>query len=270
MLQSVLLPDNIPQAMAFLHRFIDDSSADPGVRLQTGMAYVHLAGLYNRQGQGAQAIAAWERSIAVFEGLVAQFPEDHIYWIELGQSQNILGQYLYANNEHALAREQFGRALDDYRQALRLDEDAKIFNLLAWFRATCPDVEFRDPQLAVAAAERAVQLAPDSRGAWNTLGVAHCRAENWAKSLVALEKSMALNNGGDSFDWFFVSMVHWHLGHKSEARGWYDKAVSSMEENPPKGAESFRFRAEAAQLLGVAIQQNVPHAELERKKPSLP
>jgi len=85
----------------------------------------------------------------------------------------------------------------------------------------------------------------------NTLGVAHCRAGNWDKAIETLNRSSELRNGGDSFDWFFLAMAHWQLAHKDEARQWYGKAVDWMEKNKPDDEALCRFRAEAAELLGV-------------------
>jgi hypothetical protein len=48
---------------------------------------------------------------------------------------------------------------------------------------------------------------------------------------------------------FFLAMAHWQLGHKTEARQWYDRAVQWMEKNKPKDDELRRFRAEAAKLF---------------------
>ena len=62
---------------------------------------------------------------------------------------------------------------------------------------------------------------------------------------------MELRNGGDSFDWFFLAMAHWRLGEKDKAREWYDRAVRWMDKNPSKNEELRRFRAEAAELLGL-------------------
>ena len=69
------------------------------------------------------------------------------------------------------------------------------------------------------------QLAPDSGGLWNTLGVAHYRAGDWNAAQAALEKSITLRKEGDAFDWFFLAMAHWQLKNQDEARKWYDKAV---------------------------------------------
>ena len=89
------------------------------------------------------------------------------------------------------------------------------------------------------------------RSYWNTLGVAHYRASDWKSAIAALEKSIKLRQGGDSFDWFFLAMAHWKLGEKEEARKWYDRAVTWMDKNSPNDEELRRFREEAAKLLKV-------------------
>ena len=82
--------------------------------------------------------------------------------------------------------------------------------------------------------------------------MAQYRAGEWQAAIEALEKSMELRKGGDAVDWFFLAMAHWQLGHKDEARKWYDKAVEWMDKNQPKNEELLRFRAEAAELLGIS------------------
>jgi hypothetical protein len=70
---------------------------------------------------------------------------------------------------------------------------------------------------------------------------------------------MELQKGNlESFDTFFLAMAHWQQGEKVEARHWYDRAVRWMEKNKqllentkPHQAELRRFRAEAAELLGI-------------------
>jgi hypothetical protein len=55
-----------------------------------------------------------------------------------------------------------------------------------------------------------------------------------------------------SYNAFFLAMAHWRLGEKAEARGWYDQGVQWMDKQQPQNEELRRFRAEAAQLLGLA------------------
>ena len=69
-----------------------------------------------------------------------------------------------------------------------------------------------------------------------------------------LDKSQ--KDGGNSWQWFFLAMAHWQLGEKDEARQWYDQAVEWMEQKQPDNDELRRFRAEAAELLGISEQPN--------------
>jgi hypothetical protein len=62
---------------------------------------------------------------------------------------------------------------------------------------------------------------------------------------------MELRKGGDSFDWFFLAMGHCQLDQNEEARKWYDQAVAWMDKHQPQNEELRRFRAEAAELLGI-------------------
>ncbi|MCZ6796297.1 MAG: tetratricopeptide repeat protein, partial [Planctomycetota bacterium] len=127
---------------------------------------------------------------------------------------------------------------------------------------TCPDPQLRNGPGAVDLAQKAVDQAPAEGNYWNTLGVAHCRVEDWEPAVTALEKSMELRGGGDSVDWFFLAMAKWNLGEKEEARKSYDQAVEWMETKQPDDKELAGFRAEAAALLGVGDRP----AEGERKR----
>ena len=79
--------------------------------------------------------------------------------------------------------------------------DSDCRNDLAWFLATCAHVQFRDPSEAVKLAQKDVELAPANGGLWNTLEAAHYSAGSWKEAVSALEKSVQLCNGGDSYDW---------------------------------------------------------------------
>jgi tetratricopeptide (TPR) repeat protein len=143
-------------------------------------------------------------------------------------------------------------AIAAYREAVRLNPKVAAFhNTLAWLLATCPNPKLRDHPQAVQSAKRAVRLWPGNGTFWNTLGVALYRTGTWKEAVAALEKSMALSKGGNSFDWFVLAMAYRQLGEKQKARRWYDEAVQWMEKNQPKDEELRRFRREAAELLRV-------------------
>jgi serine/threonine protein kinase/WD40 repeat protein len=178
------------------------------------------------------------------------------------------------------ARKHFGRgqghfgakrwteAVAEYSTALELCPDyAAAANDLAWLLAACPQKELLDAPRAVALAQQAVRLEPqivaysNTPGAysttlanyWNTLGVAHYRAENWQEAIAALNKAEELAPGKYSaWNVFFLAMAHWQIGEKEQARKEYRQAAAWMEKNQPRNEELRRFRAEAAELLGVA------------------
>src|SRR5262249_33057360 len=91
----------------------------------------------------------------------------------------------------------------------------------------------------------------------NTLGVAQYRRGNWAAAIEALTKSMELyaatpeEERWEAASTYFLAMAHWQLGHRDEARPWYDRAVRWMEKYKPHDEELHRFRAEAKALLGL-------------------
>jgi len=82
------------------------------------------------------------------------------------------------------------------------------------------------------------------------LGWIEYRAGNWQLSIESLEKSCKLQKGGtgDEYQWIFLAMAQWQLGHKDEARKWYKQSIQSVK-IWPKNLRS--VRAEAEELLCV-------------------
>jgi tetratricopeptide (TPR) repeat protein len=128
---------------------------------------------------------------------------------------------------------------------------SRALNNLGWLLATCSDARFRDPVQALSVARRAVALAPDEGTYWNTLGVTHYRVGQWDEAMKALDRAMELRGQGDSFDWYFVAMIQSRKGRVTEAREWYDRAATWNEKRAEGDEELYRFRVEAAELLGL-------------------
>jgi serine/threonine protein kinase len=118
-------------------------------------------------------------------------------------------------------------------------------NGLAWELATSPEEALRDPAEAVRLAGAVVRHNPRDVVTWNTLGIAHYRAGEWAKALEALDHSLAVRGGGDPYDWLFGGLALERLGRSREARCWYIRSVAWMERHPSKEPTLRRFRAEA-------------------------
>ncbi len=206
--------------------------------------YYALARLLGRKGRLAEAESAYDRAIKLGDKLVAQFPD-------APARNDVIRAYLEFA-ELQLARSRPDAAKEFYAKALQLDPaKPTLLNELAWRLATSPVEQFRDPTWAVEYARKAVELAPQDGNNWNTLGVAFYSAGEWKSAIESLEKSTQLRKGGDSWDFLFLAMAHWQLGHKDEARKRYDQAADWMKKNPSQYAELLRFRAEAAGILGI-------------------
>ena len=130
-------------------------------------------------------------------------------------------------------------------------------NTVAWFCLLSPDsgVDLaRVVQVAEQALTRKDSHSPPTyrHDVLNTLGVALYRAGRYQEAVARLGESMQAHaNGGDPDDWLFLAMAHWKLGHPSDARLWYARAVEWMEKNASKNQDRRRFQAEAAALIGI-------------------
>jgi len=171
--------------------------------------------------------------------------------LDLGDlEQERLAQNHFTQGQKHTTAKKWQEAVAELSKAIELSPDHVLaYNNLAWLLATCPDPKFRDASRTVELAKKAVELAPNEVYLWNTLGAAHYRAGDWLAAKTALEKSMELRSGGDSFDWFFLAMVYWQLDNQQEARNWRDKAVAWMDSNANDNEELRRFRTEAEQLF---------------------
>jgi tetratricopeptide (TPR) repeat protein len=197
---------------------------------------------YNR-GNAYLRFGEWDKAVADYSRAIELAPNYAFAWYTRGLAYSKSGQW--------------DKAVADFSRAIELaPKDARNHNALAWLLATCPDEKRRDPDRAVELAKKAVLLAPQAGGFWNTLGAAHYRAGDWKAAAAALEKSMELQKGGDASDWLFLAMAHEKLGRHDEARKYYDRAVEWMEKNKDalaknktQAEELSRFRSEAEELL---------------------
>jgi tetratricopeptide (TPR) repeat protein len=123
------------------------------------------------------------------------------------------------------------------------------YNDLAWLLLTTSDWGQHNVSRAILLAEKAVERAPECGTYWNTLGIAYFRAGDWKAAIAALERSIASDGGGTSFDFFFLGMAYWHQGDEAQAHLWCARADDWMEKNRPGHADLLRFRAEATSLL---------------------
>jgi tetratricopeptide (TPR) repeat protein len=206
--------------------------------------YNHVGNKHQSDGRIAEAEAAYRKALEVSEKSARALQHTELR-CRLADSCLNLGLLLRMGGRHAEADRVFRKP---FEQEL-ISADA--CNNVAWGLATDTARPLRPPELAVAFARKAVELAPADGAVWTTLGVAQFRAKNWQESINALQKSQELRKGGDSVGWFFLAMAHWQLGNKDEARRSYDRAVEWMDRHKPNDEELRRFRSEAAERMGI-------------------
>lgn len=170
------------------------------------------------------------------------------------EGQGHLSRSEWAEGRRALvkATNRFEALTEDFPKSRRFRREfAFAANNFAWFLVTCPDTSAREPESAVILARKALAMTPEDGNTLNTLAVAQFRAGDLDGAVLSFEKSMALRDGGDSFDWYFLAQVESVRGRKAEALALYDKAVAWADANRPHDPELFRFRTEAADRLGL-------------------
>jgi tetratricopeptide (TPR) repeat protein len=103
-------------------------------------------------------------------------------------------------------------------------------------------------------ATKAVAGNPKEADFRGTLGTARYRAGDWKAAIADMEQAISLRKPDDSenaHDGFFLGMAHWQLGEKEKSKEWFARAVAWMDKSKKYDPELKRFRAEAAELLGV-------------------
>jgi tetratricopeptide (TPR) repeat protein len=149
------------------------------------------------------------------------------------------------------AQGKIDEVIADCREMIRLNpEDASNQNQVAWELTLLPGRSRVEYDEALLHARKAVKLAPEVGYIANTLALAEFRVGHWTECIAAAERSIALIQGVDASNWFFLAMARWQKGDTPEARTWFHKAVAWTKDNDPKNEELIQFWTEAAKLLG--------------------
>jgi tetratricopeptide (TPR) repeat protein len=187
---------------------------------------------YRRSNQLEKALADYSRALELNSKLAPA-------WVGRGLVHATLGR-------HVLAIADFSKGCE-LKSPLAHDR-------LAWLLATCADPAIRNPGRAVAAAKQALKMEPENRAYWRTLAWAHYRAGDWQLAVTAIEHARELGSPGNSLEWFLLALAYSQLGNADGARQWYDQGTAWMDRHQPDDDVLRRFRAEAADMLG--LKQN--------------
>jgi tetratricopeptide (TPR) repeat protein len=256
-------------ALAYYDRIADTFSKDEVMQEVVAKAR-RSAGRHRLSHGEAQGRCDFREAIRIYEGIAARHPE--LVWRRTGLIETLkeFADLSAASGDSAGADAAFRRALavaegvlDDkgadqhcYRMAL-----IAPLNDLAWSLVKRPGAKPDDIALAVRLARRAAEwraeepnaYAPQGAAVWNTLGVAHYRAGDWASAAACLQRAMDQGGGGDPCDWFFLAAVRHRQGDPASARDWYDRAASWLQQHGQRAqdAQLRETQAEVARVLGL-------------------
>ena len=119
-------------------RAIDDYNRAIELRPEDSAAHNSRGHAYYRLGDYRTAVQNYTQAIRLDAGNAAAYTNRGDAYADLGQ---------------------YAQAARDYRAAIRIDARlGRAYQSAAWLMATCVDAQYRNPQLAVEAAERAIEL----------------------------------------------------------------------------------------------------------------
>jgi tetratricopeptide (TPR) repeat protein len=241
------------------------------------VAYLELAKVLHALGRIPEANDAYREAIGLLEQYVTSFPRIAEYWVHLYDGYANRMRLLEQTGNSEEAAHVSDRALDLYeRLVARLPEEiadqgvpriATGLDAVLKSRGRLQEQE-RGYRHALEVSERLAARYPTSPGYrfhaayWhNALGALLMAAGRTPEAANAyrhvVEQSLAQDTGNSEaeqlvgFRRIFRAMALWQLGHKEEARLWYDQAVEWMEKNQPNNDQLRRFRAEAEELLRI-------------------
>ena len=240
----------ITRAVELYEAGIAGHPSDQDARKSLSEALDDLAILVESGRGTAEAEPARSRALRVRRGLASDFPGVPEYRISVALTLGyriapLLDQGKVGEAE--ASREELASSSDD---GLGLGPaESAIRNDLAWLLASRRGGSGRSYRRAVELAGRAVEIAPDGRSAWNTLGVASYRAGDDRGAVRALEKSLLLRDGGDPYDWLFLALARHRLGDRDRARALFERSVAWIADRKSSDPDLVRFKAEAAEVF---------------------
>lgn len=131
-----------------------------------------LARVHNDRGDAWYSLGDYERALRHYEEAVAPQPDHPVYYIN--RAQALMGLRRYVDAERDLVE-----------ATRRGPDNVHAYAYLAWFRATCPEAEYRNGKQSVAMAHKAVELGsrhPGSRYC-GMLAAAYAEDGNFAEAV---------------------------------------------------------------------------------------
>jgi tetratricopeptide (TPR) repeat protein len=157
-----------------LRRFdLADEDYSEVIQLDPNDAAAHLG-----RGHARFYLARFEEALADFDAAIELDPQGAVAYADRADLQAFLGRW--------------EEAARDYRTAIKLDRGlGRAYQSAAWLMATCPDERYRDPSLALRAAQRALELDGTADYRYlDTLAAAQANAQQYPAAVRSMEQAL--------------------------------------------------------------------------------
>jgi tetratricopeptide (TPR) repeat protein len=240
------------EVLALAEQQADAFPDEPGHRLDFAARQFNLAELLRETGRLDAAQQFYKRALTIAEKLSHDFPSVPRYLATVAAVQCGLGYLHESAGRRAEAEQAFQLSISiDEGLSRDFPELHQIKLRLSWLLSTCPVETLRAPARAFELAKRAAEQAPQRADYRDALGVALYRAGDFASCVATLQNNTPALNDSSLSSGLFLAMAYWQLGDQAKSREIYQQTIRSLDDLPSLSDERQRFRAEAAELLGL-------------------
>jgi tetratricopeptide (TPR) repeat protein len=191
-----------------LHGRVEEALADfdEVIRLQPGYANAHFnrAEIRANRGDFAAAVEDYSQSLKLKPDDVGALVGRGLASLRLKQTSQAKLDFdraltlapknaaaLCGRADVAMAEGEWNQAGADYRQAIKLDPRlGRAYRGVAWLLATCPVEQFRNAELAIDAAERALEIDAADWANLDALAAAQASAGKYDEAVATLERAL--------------------------------------------------------------------------------
>lgn len=216
-------------------------------------AFYNRAELYFEKEQFPQAIKDYSRAIELVDNDARYFNGRAHARFMLSSTEEAIADYTQAatleiNNaayitDLADALQSAGRweaAAERYRQAVKTDKAyARAYRNIAWLLATCPDRRFRNPNLALTAARKAMELSGDQDyRALDTLAAATAATGNPTEATQLMTSALAIAPPGAQSELAARSAVYAKGGKYVQAAPKIERTIPDVNRSEVRTASA--------------------------------
>lgn len=216
-------------------------------------AFYNRAELYFEKEQFPQAIKDYSRAIELVDNDARYFNGRAHARFMLNSTEEAIADYTQAAmlettnagyvTDLADALQSAGRweaAAERYRQAVKIDKSyARAYRNIAWLLATCPDRRFRNPNLALTAARKAIELSGDQDyRALDTLAAATAATGNPTEANKLINSALAIAPPGAQSELASRSAVYAKGGKYVQAAPKIERTVPDVNRSEVRTASA--------------------------------